>query len=38
MAFQRHHTRARVALEKIQKLSTFTDAEEEVRYGRDGAN
>lgn len=32
-AFQRHHTRARVALEKIQKLSTFTDAEEGVREG-----
>lgn len=37
-AFQRHHTRARVALEKIQKLSTFTDAEEGVRDGRDEGN
>lgn len=30
-AFQRHHSRARVALERIQKLSTFIDAEEGVR-------
>lgn len=36
-AFQRHRTRARVALEKIQKLSTFTDAEEGRKGWREGS-